>query len=67
MVMMQMGPGMYTQARRKCADCNGEGTMIDRKKVCKKCNGKKIGRQKKQHKVPLDKGCPTGERITLSG
>jgi DnaJ-class molecular chaperone len=67
MVMQQLGPGMYTQARRKCADCEGEGTLFDKKKMCKKCKGKKIGRKACQHKVDLDKGTPSGHKITLHG
>jgi DnaJ family protein A protein 2 len=44
MKMQQLGPGMYTQARAKCSDCNGEGELMDKKKLCKKCKGKKVER-----------------------
>jgi DnaJ-class molecular chaperone len=67
MVMQQLGPGMYTQARKKCSDCGGEGELMDKKKMCKKCKGKKVERQKKQHKIQLDKGAPNGDKITLHG
>ena len=58
---------MYTQARKKCADCNGEGEIMDKKKMCKKCKGKKVERQKKKHKIELDKGAPNGDKIVMSG
>lgn len=40
---------------------------MDKSKMCKKCRGKKVEKQKKTHKVNLEKGMPHGEKITLSG
>jgi len=44
MKMQQLGPGMYTQARVRCSDCGGEGELMDKKKMCKQCKGKKVER-----------------------
>jgi DnaJ-class molecular chaperone len=41
-VMMQLGPGMYSQRTGPCDECGGKGEQIDEKKKCKPCNGKKV-------------------------
>jgi DnaJ family protein A protein 2 len=66
-VMRQMGPGMYSQSTGPCDDCNGQGEMIDPKKRCKKCKGKKVNKEKKNVKVEMDKGSPSGEQFTVHG
>jgi DnaJ-class molecular chaperone len=60
-VMMQLGPGMYSQRTGPCDECNGQGESIDPSKKCKTCNGKKIKSEKKVLKVEVDKGAPHGE------
>lgn len=44
MAMQMLGPGMFTQTRKRCDDCDGDGKLMDRSKVCKKCKGKKVER-----------------------
>jgi DnaJ homolog subfamily A member 2 len=66
-VMMQLGPGMYSQRTAPCDDCSGSGNMMDPSKVCKTCSGKKVKQEKKTLKVEIDKGSPNGERYTIHG
>jgi DnaJ-class molecular chaperone len=66
-VMMQLGPGMYSQRTGPCDECDGKGNTMDPSKVCKTCNGKKIKKEKKTLKVEIDKGSPNGERYTIHG
>jgi DnaJ family protein A protein 2 len=66
-VMMQLGPGMYSQRTGPCDECNGRGQSIDPKKICKTCNGKKIKKESKTLQVEVDKGAPNGERYVKHG
>lgn len=50
-MMMQLGPGMYTQRTGPCDECEGKGEQIDDKKKCKPCNGKKVKKETKTLKV----------------
>jgi len=43
--MQQLGPSMYTQSTVHCSDCKGNGETVKMK--CKKCNGKKVCKDKK--------------------
>ena len=40
--MTQLGPGMYSQSEVHCPECNGSGKIIEKKNLCKDCNGKKL-------------------------
>jgi DnaJ family protein A protein 2 len=66
-VMMQLGPGMYTQRTGPCDECGGKGESVDPAKKCKTCNGKKVNKEKKKLRVEIDKGAPNGEKYTLHG
>jgi len=66
-VMMQLGPGMYSQRTGPCDECGGKGSSMDPSKICKTCNGKKIKKEDKVLKVEVDKGAPNGERYTIHG
>mmetsp|Transcript_38948 Transcript_38948/g.37277 ORF Transcript_38948/g.37277 Transcript_38948/m.37277 type:complete len:207 (+) Transcript_38948:460-1080(+) len=66
-VLMQMGPGMYSQRTGPCEECGGVGESIDPAKKCKTCNGKKINKEMKKLKVEVDKGAPHGEQYTIHG
>ena len=66
-VMMQLGPGMYTQRTGPCDECGGKGESIDPKKCCKTCNGKKIKQETKVIKIEIDKGAPNGEKYVKHG
>ena len=66
-VMMQLGPGMYSQRTGPCDECSGKGQSIDPAKMCKACNGKKIKKETKTLTVEVDKGAPNEERCTKHG
>lgn len=66
-VMMQLGPGMYSQRTGPCDECGGKGESIDPSKMCKTCNGKKIKKENKKLNVEVDKGAPNGEKIVKHG
>ena len=66
-VMVQLGPGMYSQSHRECEDCDGQGELIDAKKRCQKCKGKKVAKEDKELTVDVEKGMTHGEKITLHG
>lgn len=66
-VMMQLGPGMYSQRTGPCDECNGRGNTMDPSKICKTCNGKKIKKESKVLKVEIDKGSPNGEKYVIHG
>jgi len=65
--MFQMGPGMYQQVQKNCDKCQGEGEIIAEGGRCKTCLGKKILTKEKVLEVPIDKGIPHGQPISLNG
>jgi len=64
--IQQIGPGMMQQIQSMCGECNGEGESVDPKLRCKKCNGKKVIRERKILEVHVDKGMEDGQKITFS-
>ena len=66
-VMMQLGPGMYSQRTGPCDECQGKGETIDPKKMCKDCSGKKIKKESKSMTIEIDKGAPNGEKYVKHG
>ena len=66
-VMMQLGPGMYSQRTGPCDECNGRGESMDPTKMCKACQGKKIKKETKTITVEIDKGAPNGEKYVKHG
>ena len=66
-MMMQLGPGMYSQRTGPCDECDGRGQSIDPTKLCKTCNGKKVKKENKTIKVEIDKGAPNGEKYIMHG
>lgn len=66
-VMMQLGPGMYSQRTGPCDECDGKGQQMDPSKICKTCKGKKINKESKVLKVEIDKGSPNGEKFQIHG
>jgi len=65
--IQQLGPGMMQQIQSMCGECHGEGERVDPKLRCKKCNGKKVNRERKILEVSVDKGMEDGQKITFSG
>lgn len=66
-VMMQLGPGMYSQRTGPCDECSGKGQSIDPAKMCKTCNGKKLKKESATLTVEIDKGSPNGEKYVKHG
>ena len=65
--VQQLGPGMMQQIQSMCGECQGQGERIDPKLRCKKCNGKKVNRERKILEVSVDKGMSDGQKITFGG
>lgn len=65
--VQQLGPGMMQQIQSMCGECQGQGERIDPKLRCKKCNGRKVNRERKILEVSVDKGMEDGQKITFSG
>merc|ERR1719317_1702609 len=51
--IQQLGPGMMQQIQSMCGECHGEGERVDPKLRCKKCNGRKVNRERKILEVRL--------------
>eukprot|EP00088_Acartia_fossae_P068563 TRINITY_DN8724_c0_g1_i2.p1 TRINITY_DN8724_c0_g1~~TRINITY_DN8724_c0_g1_i2.p1 ORF type:complete len:410 (+),score=122.85 TRINITY_DN8724_c0_g1_i2:47-1276(+) len=64
--IQQIGPGMMQQIQSMCQECNGEGETVDPKLRCKKCNGKKVIRERKILEVNVDKGMVDGQKIQFT-
>jgi DnaJ family protein A protein 1 len=65
--IQQLGPGMMQQIQSMCGECHGEGERVDPKLRCKKCNGRKVNRERKILEVSVDKGMEDGQKVTFSG
>merc|ERR1712045_136812 len=65
--IQQLGPGMMQQIQSMCGECHGEGERVDPKLRCKKCNGRKVNRERKILEVSVDKGMSDGQKITFAG
>jgi len=65
--IQQLGPGMMQQIQSMCGECRGQGERIDPKLRCKKCNGRKVNRERKILEVSVDKGMADSQKITFSG
>ena len=65
--IQQLGPGMMQQIQSMCSECQGQGERIDPKLRCKKCNGRKVNRERKILEVQIDKGMEDGQKITFGG
>ena len=60
-----IGPGMYTQARGKCDNCDGKGVIVRDSDKCATCKGERVREEKKEFEVKLDKGAPDGKRYVF--
>merc|ERR1712172_139229 len=65
--IQQLGPGMMQQIQSMCGECHGERERVDPKLRCKKCNGRKVNRERKILEVSVDKGMEDGQKVTFSG
>jgi len=64
--IQQIAPGMMQQIQSMCQECHGEGESVDPKLRCKKCNGKKVIRERKILEVNVDKGMEDGQKIQFT-
>merc|ERR1712193_339213 len=64
--IQQLGPGMMQQIQSMCGECQGQGERVDPKLRCKKCNGRKVNRERKILEVQGDKGMEDGQKITFT-
>ena len=55
------------KVRSPCPDCDGTRQHIREKDRCKKCEGKKVRKEKKRVEFMIDPGTEDGERIALRG
>ena len=65
--MVQLGPGMYSQAQADCSDCKGTGEKIKKENICKSCKGNKLLDKKEKIDVPVAAGIAENEKINISG
>jgi len=65
--LRQIGPGMVQQMQTVCRACSGQGEIINQRDRCRKCEGKKVCREKKILEVHVDKGMRDGQHVRFSG
>jgi DnaJ family protein A protein 2 len=59
--LRQVGPGMMQQIIKQCDTCGGKGKNIpDKKDICKGCNGERISKVEKIHKINVKPGMTFG-------
>lgn len=61
--LRQIGPGMVQQIQQPCRACNQTGEIIKEKDRCKKCNGKKVVKEKKVLECHIERGMKDGQKI----
>ncbi|OJD16811.1 hypothetical protein AJ78_03054 [Emergomyces pasteurianus Ep9510] len=65
--LVQVGPGMVTQAMAECKVCEGSGSFFQPKDKCKKCKGKQVTEERKLLEIYIPRGAKQGDKITLEG
>ena len=63
--MMQVAPGMYTQAEVNCENCKGMGDIFGEGGKCTSCEGRKIVKKGIDLQVPIPAGAPANHVITI--
>lgn len=61
--LRQIGPGMVQQIQQPCRECNQTGEKIKEKDRCKKCNGKKVLKERKVLECNISPGMKDGQKI----
>ncbi|KLJ13385.1 hypothetical protein EMPG_11674 [Blastomyces silverae] len=65
--LVQVGPGMVTQAMAECKVCEGSGSFFQPKDKCKKCKGKQVTEERKLLEIYIPRGAKQGDKIVLEG
>lgn len=64
--LRQIGPGMVQQIQQPCRECNQTGEKIPEKDKCKKCNARKVVKERKVLDCHILKGMKDGQKITFT-
>ena len=65
--LQQLGPGMMRQFEEKCRTCKGKGQVIDPEDLCAYCEGDRILKVDKTHKINIKPGMGPGMVIQMPG
>jgi len=66
-IVRQIGPGMIEQRQTVCPSCKGEGEVVKDKDRCAECNGDKVIKERKILEVNVDKGMQNNQKIVFTG
>jgi len=66
-IVRQIGPGMIEQRQQVCPSCKGEGEVVKDKDRCAECNGEKVIKERKVLEVNVDKGMQNNQKIAFTG
>lgn len=65
--LVQLGPGMYTQAQAPCEKCNRLGVIMAEEDKCKVCDGKRLVEKTKVLEVAVEQGVPDSHDYIFHG
>lgn len=57
---------MVQQMQVPCQSCRGEGTSINARDRCPKCNAERVVQEKRTIEVHIDRGMTNGEKIRFA-
>lgn len=66
-VTRQIGPGMIQQMAARCDQCSGQGTTVNEKDKCRKCNATKTVQEQKILEVSITPGMRENQKIVFHG
>ncbi|KAL9642315.1 hypothetical protein ABK040_007313 [Willaertia magna] len=66
-VTMNSGFGFLQQFVTECDQCDGTGEIVDKKFICKVCDGNKVVNDSKVLEVHVNAGAPDGDKIVFEG
>lgn len=65
--LRQLAPGMVQQLQMPCSMCQGTGVYVPKGERCAECNGQRVMPERKILEVPIDPGTPDGFQIKFAG
>lgn len=65
--LVQLGPGMFTQAQAPCEKCNQLGVIMSEEDKCKGCQGKRVQEGEKTIEVAIEPGVPDSHDYIFYG